>query len=176
MPPRARGDKRKTQPVEESSPIAKRRGSRSESTSSKKQQKKIEDVFSPAPEKKRPSRSKASSPKKEEEEVKVTSSKASNSAASEEKDDLDVKEFDRMLEWLTKLKSKLGGSPNFPRSAPSFTKKITRREYVEQYSDYEFAYLQIIGFKAIHLNSAKIQELNNGSATKHKKGDINSCF
>lgn len=161
MPPRARGDKRKTQPVEES-PVAKRRGSRGES-SSKKQQKKIEDAFSHPPEKKRGARSKATattSPVKEVEEVKVATK--SSAEASEDKDEVDVKEFDRMLAWLNKLKSKLGGSPNFPRTVPSFTKKITRREYVEQYSDYEFAYLQIVGFKAIHLNSAEIQALNNG--------------
>lgn len=70
--------------------------------------------------------------------------------------------FIEMLHELDKYKKMFGGSQNFRRGQkPSFYRKVTRREYVSAYSDYEYIYLQIEGFRQIFHHSDRIISLNN---------------
>eukprot|EP01098_Paradermamoeba_levis_P007368 TRINITY_DN3037_c0_g1_i1.p1 TRINITY_DN3037_c0_g1~~TRINITY_DN3037_c0_g1_i1.p1 ORF type:complete len:378 (-),score=104.75 TRINITY_DN3037_c0_g1_i1:151-1284(-) len=106
------------------------------------------------------------------------STPASDSAESSENESKLYDEVEEMISQLESFKSVLGGETKIFSFAEdkakhkqgkgsstsrhlSIEKKVTRREFLENYTDFEYIFLQILGFKEIQKNKEQIMQLNN---------------
>eukprot|EP00418_Pyrodinium_bahamense_P068897 CAMPEP_0179077812 /NCGR_PEP_ID=MMETSP0796-20121207/34806_1 /TAXON_ID=73915 /ORGANISM="Pyrodinium bahamense, Strain pbaha01" /LENGTH=344 /DNA_ID=CAMNT_0020775101 /DNA_START=55 /DNA_END=1089 /DNA_ORIENTATION=- len=79
--------------------------------------------------------------------------------------------FDDVLAALRPLHRRLGGTPNFGHRNPEVRKKNTKSE-LESNSDYEYAYMTVLGFRALQEHRDEIIRLNNGEYWKDNPGTM----
>lgn len=71
--------------------------------------------------------------------------------------------FEDVFAALRKFHKQLGGTPHYSKGQdPSIKVKLTRAK-LAQTSDYEYVFLQVLGFKAISQHIEEIVRINNGA-------------
>mmetsp|Transcript_93241 Transcript_93241/g.259747 ORF Transcript_93241/g.259747 Transcript_93241/m.259747 type:complete len:521 (-) Transcript_93241:139-1701(-) len=79
--------------------------------------------------------------------------------------------FEEVLAALRPLHSRLGGTPYFGRRDPVIPKKLKSSE-LERNSDYEYVFMTVLGFQALHEYGAEIIRLNNGAHWRQNPGTV----
>jgi len=77
--------------------------------------------------------------------------------------------FAEVLDELSKHQHELGGLLNFS-NCPHISHKIKQKDFANSYTDYEYIYLTVLGFAALHQHCEEIVRQNNAQNFRQNPG------